>query len=126
MAARGRVDDPDLEWLDAFGWHRDAVEFGEDAIGGLGPNEGFGIGIVLGQIGVDGGLEVNDRAEDAAAVDWGPPCKDKPLRRAWRRRFIAGVLARRPAQRGIPLRLVGVMIERHACSAYGARSRRGR
>ncbi len=37
------------------------------AIGGFGPDEGFGAGIVLGEIGVDGGLQVGDRAEDAAA-----------------------------------------------------------
>ena len=56
-----------LECLDAFRWYRKAVEFGEDRVGGFGPDERFGIGIVLGQISVDGGLEVDDRAEDAAA-----------------------------------------------------------
>ena len=36
-------------------------------MGGLGPDEGFGAGIVLGEIGIDGGLQVGDRVEDAAA-----------------------------------------------------------
>jgi hypothetical protein len=29
----------------------------------LGPNEGFGAGIVLGEISINGGLQVDDRAE---------------------------------------------------------------
>jgi hypothetical protein len=33
----------------------------------LGPNEGFGAGIVLGEIGIDGGLQVDDRAEHTTA-----------------------------------------------------------
>ena len=33
----------------------------------MGPDEGFWAGIVLGEISVDGGLQVGDRAEDAAA-----------------------------------------------------------
>ena len=33
----------------------------------MGPDEGFGAGIVLSEISVDGGLQVGDRAKDAAA-----------------------------------------------------------
>jgi len=43
------------------------VQPGQNDLGGFGPDEGFGAGIVLGQISVDGGLQVGDRAEDAAA-----------------------------------------------------------
>jgi hypothetical protein len=37
------------------------------ASGGFGPDEGFEAGIVLGEISIDGGLQVGDRTEDAAA-----------------------------------------------------------
>ena len=43
------------------------VELGQNSVGGFGPDEGFGAGIVLGEIGIDGGLQAGDRAEDAAA-----------------------------------------------------------
>ena len=46
------------------------MEFGQDRIGGFGPDEGVGAGIVLGQVNVDGGLEVGDRAEHATADAW--------------------------------------------------------
>jgi hypothetical protein len=36
-------------------------------IGGFGPDEGFGIGIVVDEISIDGSLQVGDRAEDTAA-----------------------------------------------------------
>jgi hypothetical protein len=42
-------------------------EFREDGVGGLGPDERFGISIVVGGLGVGGGLEVDDGPEDAAA-----------------------------------------------------------
>src|SRR5262249_30040369 len=45
---------------------RNAVELSEDRVGGLGPDERFWVSIVLGEIGVDRALEVDDRAEDAA------------------------------------------------------------
>ena len=35
--------------------------------GGFPPEEGFWAGIVVGEIGIDGGLQVDDRAEHAAA-----------------------------------------------------------
>src|SRR5438309_11580074 len=38
-----------------------------ESVGGLGPGEGFGTGIVFSEISIDGGLQVSDRAEDAAA-----------------------------------------------------------
>ena len=44
-----------------------AFEFGHNRLGGFGPDKGFGAGIVLGQISIDGGLQVGDRAEDGAA-----------------------------------------------------------
>ena len=57
------------------------MEFCENSIDGLGPDEGFGTGIVLGKIGVDGGLQVSDRAEDAApdalAGDFGEEILDR-------------------------------------------------
>ena len=43
------------------------IEFGHNGLGGLGPDERFGAGIVVGEISIDGGLQVGDRAEDAAA-----------------------------------------------------------
>src|SRR5207237_2743040 len=46
---------------------RAAVEFSQNGLGGFGPDEGLGAGIVLGEIRIDGGLQVGDRAEDAAA-----------------------------------------------------------
>jgi hypothetical protein len=46
---------------------QDAVEFGEDRIGGLGSDERFGMSIVLGQIGVYGAPNVDDRTEAAAS-----------------------------------------------------------
>ena len=39
---------------------------GDDFIGVSGPGEGLRIGVGLGQEAIDGGLEVDDRAEDAA------------------------------------------------------------
>ena len=43
------------------------MELGQDGLGGLGANEGFGAGIVLGEISIDGGLQVDDRAEHTTA-----------------------------------------------------------
>ena len=37
------------------------MEFGQDRIGGFGPDEGFGTGIVLGEISIDCGLQVDER-----------------------------------------------------------------
>ena len=42
------------------------IHAGGDLAGGLGPDEGFGIIVVLGDVAVDGGLEVDDRMEAAA------------------------------------------------------------
>ena len=44
-----------------------AFEFGHNRLGGFGPDKGFGAGIVLGEISIDGGLQVNDRAEHTTA-----------------------------------------------------------
>ena len=38
-----------------------------NSVGGFGPDEGFGAGIVLGEISIDSGLQVSNRAEDPAA-----------------------------------------------------------
>src|SRR6266700_2197376 len=48
-------------------WYREVVELGHDRLGGFGPDEGFGADIVLSEISIDGGLQVGDRTEDAAA-----------------------------------------------------------
>jgi hypothetical protein len=37
-----------------------AIEYSQDPVGGFGPDEGFGIGIVFGEIGGDGCLQVGD------------------------------------------------------------------
>ena len=44
----------------------------QNGVGRFGPDEGFGAGIVRGEISIVGGLQVGDRVEDAAA--------DAPLR----------------------------------------------
>ena len=44
---------------------RYSVELGEDDVGALGPDEGLGIIVVLVDVAVDCGLEVNDGFEDA-------------------------------------------------------------
>ena len=43
-----------------------AIQLGEDLVGGLGPDEGLGVVVVLGDVAVDGGLQVDDRVEAAA------------------------------------------------------------
>jgi hypothetical protein len=47
--------------------YRAAVEFSQNNVGGFGPDERFGAGIVLGEISIDSGLQVGDRAEYPAA-----------------------------------------------------------
>ena len=42
------------------------MDFGEDGFGGLGPDEGFGVFVMLMDVTVDGGLEIDDRVEYAA------------------------------------------------------------
>src|ERR1700756_4475925 len=49
------------------GWYRAAVEFDQNGLGRLGPDEGFGAGVVLREISIDGGLQVGNRAENATA-----------------------------------------------------------
>jgi len=51
-----------------------AFDGGDDFVRAGGPGEGFRVGVVLGEEAVDGGLEVDDRSEDAA----GP----SPIRRS--------------------------------------------
>jgi hypothetical protein len=48
-------------------WYRAAAEFGENGLGGFCPDEGFGAGVVLGEISVDGGMRIGDRPEHTAA-----------------------------------------------------------
>src|SRR3954454_23206126 len=43
-----------------------ALGISGDLVGGLGPDEGRGIVVVLGDVAVDGRLQLDDRAEDAA------------------------------------------------------------
>jgi len=42
------------------------IQFADDAGGGGGPDEGLGVGVMIVEVVVDGGLEVDDRAEDTA------------------------------------------------------------
>ena len=60
------VSGPGIQWLLV---HRriQAIYLGEDLVDGLGPGERLGIVVVLGDVAVDGGLEVDDRAEAAAS-----------------------------------------------------------
>jgi hypothetical protein len=55
------------------------TQFGEDVFRGLGPGERFGIGIVLGDVAVDGGLQVDDRVEAAAADAAAGECREEGL-----------------------------------------------
>jgi hypothetical protein len=43
------------------------IEFVEDGIGGLGPAEGLRVVVVFADVAVDCGLQIDDRAEGAAA-----------------------------------------------------------
>ena len=42
------------------------IDLLDDAVGIGGPNKGFGFAVVLAEIAVDRGLQVDERAEDAA------------------------------------------------------------
>src|SRR5882757_798098 len=44
----------------------ETVEFSGDLVGGYSPDEWSGIGILLGQVCVGGGLQIGDRTKDAA------------------------------------------------------------
>jgi hypothetical protein len=46
--------------------YRKAVEFGQNSVRGLCPDERFGTIVVLREVGVDSGLQVGDRAKDTA------------------------------------------------------------
>jgi hypothetical protein len=46
---------------------RATVEFCQNGLGILGPDDRFGIGTVLGEISIDRSLQVGDRVQDAAA-----------------------------------------------------------
>ena len=39
-------------------WRSQRIQFGEDLVGGFGPGEGLGIGVVLGDVAMDRRLEV--------------------------------------------------------------------
>jgi hypothetical protein len=56
--------------LDAFRKYRKVLEFGEDRFGGLGLDERFWIGIVLGEIVIDSALEVDDRGKTQLRMRW--------------------------------------------------------
>ena len=51
---------------DSNGRYRQSTELGEDGVGGFGPDEWFGVIVVLPEVTVDCGLKVDDRSEDAA------------------------------------------------------------
>jgi hypothetical protein len=42
------------------------VEFGQNGLGGFGPDERFGAVMVLGEISINGSLQLGNRVEDAA------------------------------------------------------------
>ena len=44
----------------------EGCELLEDLIGGFGPDEGFGVAVMLGDMALDGVFEVGDGFEDAA------------------------------------------------------------
>jgi|SRR5947209_11887991 len=46
-------------------WRIQTIQLGSDLVGGLGPDEGRGIVVVLVDVAVDGRLQLDDRAEDA-------------------------------------------------------------
>ena len=46
---------------------RESLGFREDGFGGFGPDEGCGVIIVVLKVAVDGGLQLGNGAEDAAA-----------------------------------------------------------
>jgi hypothetical protein len=46
--------------------YRKAVEFGQNGVGRLCPDERFGTIVVLSEVGVDSGLQVGRRAKDTA------------------------------------------------------------
>src|SRR6202158_4119833 len=52
---------------DSYGWLGEPVELGEDGGWGCSPDERLGLGIVLGEVAVDGGLQVDERVEAATA-----------------------------------------------------------
>jgi hypothetical protein len=66
------------------------IQFGEDLPGRLGPGEGLGIMVVLGDVAMDRGLQVDDRVEAAAlepavseaaqSREWRDRCKNWPQR----------------------------------------------
>ena len=43
------------------------LDFGEDVLGWLGPDEGLWVGVVLVEVSVDGGLKFDDGGEDTVA-----------------------------------------------------------
>ncbi len=56
------------------------ADLGQDLFGGGGPDEGLGVGVVGGQVGLDCGDQVGDGLEDAAAdcfvVEFAEPAFD--------------------------------------------------
>ena len=44
--------------------HIQVIHFDKDLIGALGPDEGLGVVVVLGEVAVDRRLQLDDRAED--------------------------------------------------------------
>ena len=47
----------------SFGRYREAAELYEDFVGGLGPDEGFGVTVVIGDVSTDRLLKVANRLE---------------------------------------------------------------
>ena len=62
-----RLPDSRTSCSDTNRWYRASLKFGQNGVGGFGPDEGFGVGVVLRRISTNGSLHISDRADEAAA-----------------------------------------------------------
>jgi len=53
--------------LDRFESHPSATDLGDDLLGGLGPDEGMGVLVVVGDVVVDGGDQLGHASEASSA-----------------------------------------------------------
>ena len=99
-------------------WRSQRIQFGEDLVGGFGPGEGLGVGVVLGDVAMDRRLEVDDGVEGAPLESAPGECREEGLDRvqpgARGRREVKGP-AGMPRQPGDDLGMLvaAVVIEDH-------------